>query len=60
MKQEDLPKAATSPDPDEMDDLKIKTIITRGELVRWEQQNIGEALDWLDTRYGLRREDQDS
>ena len=50
MKQEDLPKAATSLDPDEMDDLKIKTISTRGELDRWEQQNIGEAMDWLDTR----------
>lgn len=39
MKQEDLPKVASSLDPDEMDDLKIKSITTRGELDRWEQQN---------------------
>lgn len=50
MKQEDLPKGATPLDPDEMEDLKIKTITTRGELDRWEQQNIGEAMDWLDSR----------
>jgi len=50
MKQEDLPKGATPLDPDEMDDLKIKTITTRGELDRWEQQNIGDAMDWLDSR----------
>ena len=50
MKQEDLPKGATPLDPDEIDDLKIKTITTCGELDRWEQQNIGEAMDWLDTR----------
>ena len=50
MKQEDLPKGATPLDPDEIDDLKIKTITTRGELDRWEQQNIGEAMDWLNTR----------
>jgi len=50
MKQVDLPKGATPLDPDEIDDLKIKTITTRGELDRWEQQNIGEAMDWLDTR----------
>ncbi len=41
MNQEDLPKGATPLDPDEMVDLKIKTITTRGELDRWEQQNIG-------------------
>ena len=50
MKQEDLPKGATPLGPDEIDNLKIKTITTRGELDRWEQQNIGEAMDWLDTR----------
>lgn len=50
MKQENLPKGATPLDPDEIDDLKIKTITTRGELDRWEQHNIGEAMDWLDTR----------
>lgn len=50
MNQEELPKGATPLDPDEMEDLKIKTITTRGELDRWEQQNIGEAIDWLDSR----------
>jgi len=50
MNQEDLPKGATPLDPDEMENLKIKTITTRGELDRWEQQNIGEAMDWLDSR----------
>lgn len=50
MNQEDLPKGATPLDPDEMEDLKIKTITTRGELDRWEQQNIGEAMDWLESR----------
>ncbi len=50
MKQENLPCGATPLDPDEMEDLKIKTITTRSELDRWEQQNIGEAMDWLDTR----------
>ena len=50
MNHEDLPKGATPLDPDEMEDLKIKTITTRGELDRWEQQNIGEAMDWLDSR----------
>ncbi len=33
-----------------MEGLKIKTITTRSELNRWEQQNIGEAMDWLDAR----------
>lgn len=50
MKQESLPRGATPLDPDEMEDLKIKTITTRGELNRWEQYNIGVAMDWLDSR----------
>jgi Fic-DOC domain mobile mystery protein B len=50
MKQEDLPKGATPLDNDELEGLKIKTITTRSELDRWEQQNIGEAMDWLGTR----------
>lgn len=50
MKQEDLPKGPTPLDPDEMEGQKIITITTRSELDRWEQQNIGEAMDWLDTR----------
>jgi Fic-DOC domain mobile mystery protein B len=50
MNQEDLPKGASPLDPNEMEDLRIKTITTRGELDRWEQQNIGESMDWLDSR----------
>ena len=50
MKQKELPKGATPLDTDEIEELKIKTITTRNELDRWEQQNIGEAMDWLDTR----------
>ncbi|NLD46311.1 MAG: mobile mystery protein B [Clostridiaceae bacterium] len=48
--QDDLPKGATKLSEEEMEGLKIKTITTRGELDRWEQQNIGEAMDWLDKR----------
>ena len=29
---------------------KIKTITIRSELDRWEQQNIGDAMDWLENR----------
>ena len=50
MKQEDLPKGATPLDSDELEGLKIKTITTRSELDRWEQQNIGDAMDWLENR----------
>jgi fido (protein-threonine AMPylation protein) len=50
MKQEDLPKGATPLDNDELEGLKIKTITTRSELDRWEQQNIGDAMDWLENR----------
>ena len=50
MKQEDLPKGATPLDNDELEGLKIKTIATRSELDRWEQQNIGDAMDWLENR----------
>jgi len=50
MNQEELPMGATPLDPDEIEDLKIRTITTRGELNRWELQNIGEAMDWLNTR----------
>ena len=50
MKQTDLPRGATPLDPDEMAGLKLKHITTRGELNRWEQENISEAMDWLDKR----------
>ena len=44
------PEGATPLDPDEQAGLKIKTITTRGELDRWEQENISEAIDWLSFR----------
>ncbi|MCW3787964.1 mobile mystery protein B [Plebeiibacterium sediminum] len=44
------PPGATPLSEDELEGLKIKTIKTRGELDRWEQQNIGEAMEWLDKR----------
>jgi Fic-DOC domain mobile mystery protein B len=50
MKQNDLPPGATKLEPDEMEGLKLKHITTRGELDRWEQQNINEAMDWLEQR----------
>ncbi len=50
MKQTDLPIGATPLDPDEMAGLKLKHITVRGELNRWEQENISEAMDWLDKR----------
>lgn len=46
----DNPPGATSLDPDELDGLKIKHITTRGELDRWEQDNISEAISWLNKR----------
>ena len=33
--------------PEEMDDLKIKSIATRGEHDEFEQQNIEKAYEWL-------------
>ncbi len=38
---------ATPLDPDEMAGLKLPHITTRGELDRWEQENINEAFNWL-------------
>ena len=42
------PEGATLIDPDEVEGLLLKHITTRGELDRWEQDNIVEALTWLD------------
>ena len=39
---------ATPIDPDEAQGLLLSHITTRGELDRWEQENILEALNWLD------------
>lgn len=44
------PEGATLLDPDELEGLKIKTITTRGELDRWEQENINAAIEWLSSR----------
>ena len=44
------PTGATPLDLDELEGLKIKHITTREELNRFEQDNINEALQWLDTR----------
>ena len=44
------PSGATPIDPDEMEGLKIKHITTREELNRFEQDNINEALQWLENR----------
>ena len=44
----EYPEGATPIDPDEVDDLLLTHITTRGELDRWEQEDIIEALAWLD------------
>ncbi len=43
----DFPDGATPLDPNEMEGLLLTHITTRGELDRWEQENIVEALTWL-------------
>jgi len=42
------PEGATPLDPDESEGLLLTHITTRAELDRWEQENIVEALSWLD------------
>ncbi|MDP2653091.1 MAG: mobile mystery protein B [Candidatus Omnitrophota bacterium] len=44
------PEGATPLDPDEMEGLKLGHIATREELNRFEQDNIGAALQWLANR----------
>ncbi len=44
----DYPEGAIPIDPDEAGGLLLTHITTRGELDRWEQDNIVEALTWLD------------
>lgn len=44
----EYPEGATPIDPDETAGLRLTHITTRGELDRWEQDNIVEALKWLD------------
>jgi len=44
----EYPEEATPIDPDEAEDLLFTHITTRSELDRWEQENIVEALAWVD------------
>ena len=44
----EYPAGATPHDPDEMEGLLLSYIISRGELDRWEQDNIIEAIEWLE------------
>ncbi len=50
MMQFDYPQGATPLDPEELNGLKLKHITTRGELDRWEQENIQDALAWIARR----------
>lgn len=42
------PEGATPLDPNETRGLRLTHITTRGELNRWEQENIVEAIAWLE------------
>jgi len=42
------PKGATPIDPDEAGGLRLNHITTQSELNRWEQENIVEALAWIE------------
>ncbi len=44
------PEGATPLDPNEIDGLLLTHITTKSELDRWEQDNINEALAWLEQR----------
>lgn len=44
----EYPEGATPIDPDEAQGLRLTHITTRGELDRWEQENIIQALAWLE------------
>jgi Fic-DOC domain mobile mystery protein B len=44
----EYPEGATPIDPDEAEGLLLTHITARGELNRWEQDNIMDALAWLD------------
>ena len=46
----DYPQGATPLDPNEIEGLIPTHITTRAELDRWEQDNINEALAWLEQR----------
>jgi Fic-DOC domain mobile mystery protein B len=42
------PDGSTPLDPDEVNGLKIPSVTTRDDLDRWEQENILEAVEWID------------
>lgn len=44
----DYPEGATPLDSEEAEDLKLRHITTRSELDRWEQENIQDAIAWLE------------
>jgi fido (protein-threonine AMPylation protein) len=44
------PDGATPLDALEIEGLRLKHIVTRSELDRWEQENIQDAKFWLDRR----------
>ena len=44
----EYPEGATPLDPDEIEGLLLMHITTRGELDRWEQENILDAIRWAD------------
>jgi Fic-DOC domain mobile mystery protein B len=44
------PPGATLLSPEELEGLKLKHITSRGELDRWEQDNIQDAFAWLQKR----------
>ncbi|MFH1985654.1 MAG: mobile mystery protein B [Pseudomonadota bacterium] len=44
----ELPEGATPIDPDDAAGLRLPHITTRGELDRWESENILKALAWLE------------
>jgi Fic-DOC domain mobile mystery protein B len=46
----DYPEGPTPINPDEADGLLLTHITTRAELDRWEQDNINEALAWVEKR----------
>ncbi len=46
----EYPEGATPLEPEELEGLRLKHITTRGELDRWEQENIQDAWDWLARR----------
>lgn len=46
----DYPEGATPLWPDELEGLLLTHITSRSELDRWEQDNINEALAWLERR----------